>query len=265
MITLNNRPINITTFPDKTTQVWKLENIQENSINNIEWFYENPAEILDIIQLIHYLENKKLKRKLTIPYLPYARQDHLVDNQSTFAGRAIWHLLQHLDVDIEAFDMHSSHHWDYINNIRPLPLIKSVLQDRHIIYPDAGAHRRYSSDYLGHNYSTAEKIRDQSTGQITSYKIDVSKILERRTPSIYNDALVIDDICDGGATFEILGKVLKEAKITASLYVSHGIFSKGIDNLLEYYDVIYTTDSLKYFETRKNLKLDRLIVLPYTS
>lgn len=66
MITLNNRPINITTFPDKTTQVWKLRNVQKDSTNNIGWFYENPAEILDLIQLIHYLENKQLKRKLTI-------------------------------------------------------------------------------------------------------------------------------------------------------------------------------------------------------
>ena len=46
--------------------------------------------------------------------------------------------------------------------------------------------------------------------------------------------LIVDDICDGGATFTSLAKVLKNAgAVYIGLHVTHGIFSKGIQVLLE--------------------------------
>jgi ribose-phosphate pyrophosphokinase len=54
--------------------------------------------------------------------------------------------------------------------------------------------------------------------------------------------LIVDDICDGGATFVALARKLREAgAIEVSLFVTHGIFSKGKD--LEGIDNIYTTGS----------------------
>ena len=43
---------------------------------------------------------------------------------------------------------------------------------------------------------------------------------------------MIDDICDGGRTFIECAKLLKAAGVgSMALYVSHGIFSKGLDPL----------------------------------
>ena len=57
--------------------------------------------------------------------------------------------------------------------------------------------------------------------------------------------VIADDIADGGYTFIKLAEKLKEkgaGKIF--LYVSHGIFSKGLDVLLDAgIDCVYTTDS----------------------
>jgi len=54
--------------------------------------------------------------------------------------------------------------------------------------------------------------------------------------------LVVDDICDGGRTFTELSKTLSMPK-KLELFVTHGIFSKGVKELTEAYDHIYTTNS----------------------
>jgi len=56
--------------------------------------------------------------------------------------------------------------------------------------------------------------------------------------------LIVDDICDGGGTFLGLAEELKECN-SGDLYlaVSHGIFSKGSQTLLDNFKSIYSTDS----------------------
>jgi ribose-phosphate pyrophosphokinase len=56
--------------------------------------------------------------------------------------------------------------------------------------------------------------------------------------------LVVDDLCDGGATFLALADALADVVADAGLYVSHGVFSKGLDALLGRYGRIITTDSI---------------------
>jgi ribose-phosphate pyrophosphokinase len=98
-----------------------------------------------------------------------------------------------------------------------------------ICYPDKGAVSKYSEIYafgLG-TPIYGEKVRDQSTGNITSYQLIGN--LKGRT-----NVLIVDDICDGGATFKLLAKDLLAAGATeVNLFVSHGIFSRGLRTLQE--------------------------------
>lgn len=61
---------------------------------------------------------------------------------------------------------------------------------------------------------------------------------------IYN-FFIVDDLCDGGATFIAEAKYLKERfpDIKLKLFVYHGLFTKGLDVLLEYFDEIICTNS----------------------
>ncbi|MGA1047767.1 MAG: phosphoribosyltransferase [Minisyncoccia bacterium] len=61
---------------------------------------------------------------------------------------------------------------------------------------------------------------------------------------------IVDDLCDGGTTFIEEGKILKELYPDKSLELAvyHGIFSKGFDELLKYYDRIVTTNSYQDFD-----------------
>jgi ribose-phosphate pyrophosphokinase len=57
------------------------------------------------------------------------------------------------------------------------------------------------------------------------------------------DFLIVDDICDGGRTFIELAKVLRPwttGKIY--LYVTHGIFSNGLDVFNSLIDGVYTAN-----------------------
>lgn len=63
--------------------------------------------------------------------------------------------------------------------------------------------------------------------------------------------LVMDDICDGGATFISLAKEIKAHELYNDqelwLYVTHGIFSKGKQTLLDagYSKIICLHDGTK--------------------
>ena len=70
------------------------------------------------------------------------------------------------------------------------------------------------------------------------------------------DIFIIDDICDGGRTFIEIAKAVNivrdfSSSVTPEQYgknyliVTHGIFSAGFDFLAQYFDGIYTTNSVK--------------------
>lgn len=96
------------------------------------------------------------------------------------------------------------------------------------------------------DFVAAAKVRDQLTGEITGLSMpDIESGLS---------ILVVDDICDGGRTFTELASLIKKYEPKKLvLYVSHGIFSKGIECILESgYDAIYTKSGKR--EERRNNK-----------
>ncbi len=111
-----------------------------------------------------------------------------------------------------------------------------------VIAPDGGATARA--------YDVAEKIRapkviqawkhrDVSNGAITGFGIE---------PIEAGEYLVVDDICDGGGTFNGLASILPEG-VECDLYVTHGIFSQGLRELKKNFKRIITTDSIPNYET----------------
>lgn len=123
-----------------------------------------------------------------------------------------------------------------------------------VVSPDAGASKKIYKlaeqiGYKGHIY-TATKDRDKN-GNLT--KQSIPNLDNDRFIHCDKDYIIIDDICDGGATFINLGKIIKNSrhqKCTGKTYliVTHGIFSKGLEELSKYFDGIYCTNSYKDIE-----------------
>jgi ribose-phosphate pyrophosphokinase len=115
-----------------------------------------------------------------------------------------------------------------------------------LVSPDAGAYKKIfdvAKKFGIQNVVTANKVRDMKTGNIL--KTEVPNL-----PGIVGDDLqyvIIDDICDGGRTFNELAKAIREQRSDAKIYlvVTHGIFSAGFKELSQYFEGIYTTNSYR--------------------
>lgn len=75
MIKINGTPLNVTMFPDQTSQVWKVSTLEIPNTNwvHVSWEYSNEGEFLQIAQLKDLLDAKGFEATLRIKYLPYGR------------------------------------------------------------------------------------------------------------------------------------------------------------------------------------------------
>lgn len=233
MIYLNNEPINVTIFPDKTSQVWKIKDIENLNSANVKWEFESESEFIHLAQLKELLDYYNLEFvTLQITYLPYARQDKPVSNNTTFALKTFSKLLNRLNFNkIIINDAHSIKYLLIKNSLSNIEtsisqhnfLVKNLNIDL-ICYPDHNAYMKYNNSNIEFIY--AEKIRDPSTGEILSHILFNSNQLNLKNNK---KTLIIDDICDGGYTFISLARLLKEQGVTdINLFVTHGIFSNGL-------------------------------------
>lgn len=254
MIRLNGQQINPTIFPDKTSQVWHIPDFYvKQTTNHIKWYFESEDEFFHIAQLVFLVRNIKSvsEIQLEIPYLPYARQDKDISNNNSFALCVFLRLLNILPIDkLILRDPHNKNfieESDYTKEVCLIEdtayqksLIKFVKENniQQILFPDAGAKNRYSKIQFENCLCFyGNKTRDALTGQIIGLSLS-------DTPHNIR-TIVIDDICDGGATFIELAKHTQPyiSMENMYLYVTHGIFSKGLSELLKHYTRIITTDS----------------------
>lgn len=193
------------------------------------------------------------KVSLVIPYFPAARQDRLMVDGEPLSVKVYAEIFNQLNLSsVTVFDAHSEVTPALLNNCKAInnfKFIEKVTQhistDLLLISPDGGALKKIYkvAEYLKkHDVVEGSKSRDVKTGKLSGFKV-YSDDLQGK------DCLVVDDICDGGGTFLGLAEELK-AKNAGRLFlaVSHGIFNKGFDELLNYFDGIYTTDSFKTIE-----------------
>jgi ribose-phosphate pyrophosphokinase len=225
--------------------------------------------------VIDALRHQKIDRlDAFIPYFPAARQDRS-DGAAAFTLKLVARLLcnrmsddMHYDNGVDhwthVFDAHSdvtientlATNWNWENLDQPV-----VREAVAVIAPDAGAVKR-ASDYRDtfHEYSgllEATKRRNPQTGALGGYKMP-------KLPAI-GHYVIVDDICDGGGTFNLLMEaVLADpfgAESTFELVVSHGIFSRGLSAIHPRIEHITTTDSWCRLPSDNRLtvvKLDQL-------
>lgn len=193
------------------------------------------------------------------PYLPGARQDR-TDGQTPDTATLVLRLLDDVADRIYTFDAHSSATIDRVHkNFMPADIMDGgSKQPYRIICPDKGAIER-ALQFAEHGSTfneivVCDKQRDFATGRFTGFKMPP-------LPAV-GEYVIVDDICDGGGTFNLLAEEFlrdpygPESRL--SLFVSHGIFSKGVSNIHPKITEIFTTDSWC------NVADPRLTVLPLT-
>ena len=247
-IFLNGKLVEPTIFPDGTSQVWKLEdyvNAETKEFKILFVWENNEAEVFHLFQLFHMLRYHFRPITLITPYLPYARQDKPVGNENCFALSTFIRILTDLDMHLlyKVCDAHPPNAQDFgIDSYYPSAL-KHFIETEYdvIIFPDKGAKARYHDMFKHKLIYTCDKVREQSTGKILSLDVPSMDLA-------YKKVCVLDDLCDGGGTFNWLSQAMTDIPTgpteTFDLVVTHGLFSKGLSELLSNFNSIVTTDSL---------------------
>ncbi len=183
--------------------------------------------------------------KLVCPYLPYARQDRVMVEGEALGLRVMCDLLNGMRLaEVEVWDAHSDVSLALLDNlvhVAQREFVRRVpVNTPDVVYvaPDAGAAKKVlaSAKAYGRSMITAEKSRDALTGDITGTRVHSGHLGSR-------PVIMLDDICDGGRTFIELAKELR--KVTDGpvyLYVTHGIFSNGLDVFEGLIDRVYTAN-----------------------
>ncbi|MGB2521655.1 ribose-phosphate pyrophosphokinase-like domain-containing protein [Shewanella algae] len=141
---------------------------------------------------------------LQLPYFPYARQDRVCVAGEAFSAAVMAGLLRNAG----------------FSQIRCWDL-----------------HSAVSEQLLEAEVFQASKRRDPATGAILASELNAD-VAGR-------SLLILDDICDGGRTFIELARLLKQkGAARVGLYVTHGLFSRGIEPLEGLIDAVFTTDSV---------------------
>ena len=206
-----------------------------------------------------------------MPFVPYARQDQVYVEGDPLSIKVFANFLNSLKVDkVIIGDPHSKVTPALIDNVQVIPQLAGALPAMliaqvdagdnpfAIVAPDLGAAKKVKDlqAKYSHQYDEVvpiiqcDKTRDPETGKISGFKI-----LDGDPRG--HHCLIVDDICDGGGTFLGIYDVLKKyGACTQSLYVTHGIFSKGTAVLYSKFFRLITTDSLPKQEYTTIVTLD---------
>ena len=192
-------------------------------------------------------------------YVPYARQDRYCEKGEAFGVKAFARLLNALGFSrVVIADPHSEVTPAVINNLQIMPQHeiafymlgwKLRMDNFELVSPDGGALKKIFklATPMALDVVCAEKIRDTKTGKVVRTEVPCQDFEGR-------NVMIVDDICDGGRTFIELAKVLRQRNVgKVELYVTHGIFSNGMDELMSYFDCIH---SFNVWENNVDLKTE---------
>lgn len=253
------RHVQLGTFENKTAYILRADLRASNDVFDL---------LLTADALNQKFDNCELF--IEIPYLPYARQDRVCAPGQAFSLNVLAGLLRQIEnvKKVIVWDCHSAVGIERTGaeNIPAEDIIKTnsalsaLIMDLNsvVICPDKGAVHRtrdivnaFEKDFQPEPIVYCEKVRDPATGQITHTDVKVES-LKGRT------AIITDDICDGGYTFIKVAEQLKaKGADKVVLFVTHGIFSKGLDVFEGLIDHVFTTDSFEHAPD------PRLTVIPY--
>jgi len=242
----------------------RLPSVEEYGEFTVKILYPDSEEIIESLLLIDAIKRSSdASLRVVIPYLPYSRQDRACFQGESLSLKVFFDTLKSNLNDrdeIITWDVHNpgsnvfrrkgSGEPEFVN-IEVDNLIESFKGEKGfpsgentlIIPPDEGAIDRAEKAALGFGLQVevlGKKIRDPGDGKITGTALVNrfnTRLSHENSPASIKgkDILIVDDICDGGRTFIELAKEIWKylEPSSVSLYVTHGIFSKGLDVFLE--------------------------------
>jgi len=221
--------------------------------------FNSSDDIMKVLIAKEALERKGVKNfDLIMPYIPYARQDRQCEDGESFTLKVFTTLINSAKFDnIIVLDAHSDVAPALLNNCKNTSneqyvnlafnhIAKYYDADITLISPDSGANKKanklYENLQVFNNLIKCDKRRDTKTGKLNGFEVFAND-LKGKT------CLITDDICDGGRTFIGIAEELKKKNAgKIYLFVTHGIFSNGFEDLKNHFAGIFSTNSFSDIE-----------------
>ena len=188
--------------------------------------------------------NKLGVAQLTIFCLIGQRSDRRFNKGESFDLKVICNFINSMNFDkVSILHPHSPISLALIHNSEKLSHFSYVEKTFHnignpvLVSPDAGAYKT--------THEIAEKL---NTDLVPSNKVRVNgaPVISIQGDVKDKECLIVDDLADGGRTFKFLAEALKkQGAAKVYLYVTHGQFNYGFEELKETIDHIYCTNSFK--------------------
>ena len=277
MLFLNGELVEVRQFPNGESYI-DIE-IEEDSLSSlfnmygglessqiIKMKYESDSDLMGLVYLTDYLKDLGKEVELVMPYIPYSRMDRK-EGKRLFTLKSLCKLINslcfksvtvcepHSDVSVGLLDRVKVENTTYKLTIKKMYELADkeykYIQDLYkemnekgvfLVYPDAGASKRYSKQFNYPNVIECNKERDFESGRI--------KKLTLNSNSDFSEckvAIIVDDLCSKGGTFLMTAKALREKGIEEIyLVVTHceNTIFEGELLTTDYIKEIITTDSI---------------------
>ncbi|AZV56493.1 ribose-phosphate pyrophosphokinase [Clostridium sp. AWRP] len=215
MIYFNGDKVEFKKFPNGESMVHSENLNLRTGINEIKVKFENDEDITHLIFLKSHLDELKAKCNLMLPYMPYSRMDR-TEGIMIFTLKHLCKLINSLNFEsVTIYEPHSDVATALLDRVKVVNMSKILVEgllkelsseeeEIYLVYPDAGAAKRYGKDINYAKILTANKERDFKTGFIKKLEINGS------VKSKNFKAIIVDDLCSKGGTFVLTASKLKK-------------------------------------------------------
>ena len=269
-------PIKVITFSDGGTNV-KLEVPQKLIDNSPSAYYSisvDPTTPVDNYLWEIALVNDSINRVwgwdkfnkaiLHLPYLPHGRADRVFEVGNPHPLEVFLTMIQPCFDEVFLTDPHSNFYKSYEQLIDFtvksqhqcfIETVRDIKSGDFIVAPDKGAlnkiyklQQALDTRLIATRVLEAGKKRNIETGRVVETTLPEDIDLNGTT------CYIVDDLLDAGGTFIPLANKLREAGAKeVNLYVTHGIFSKGLDILKGVLDNIYVYQTVGKYVNLQNI------------
>lgn len=272
---LNNRPLEVKFNEFSDGAIAYTVNVPEDlqislplSVLSVSVHPNTPASRVshEVEMVMSCLADYNLRFKqvtLNLPYLPYSRADRKFNKGMNIPLNDFLNWLEGMAFDeVIICDPHNPkalEEYEYSINFNIQDQLKCFRDtvamqriDVHsfdaIVAPDKGAAEKAQSiaDFYGLPLIVCTKERDPSTGKLSNPKVNGNVGLMK--------LLIVDDLSDGNGTFAQLGETLINLGANSvSLYVTHLIAARGLDNLRGIIDNVFYHQIVGEYVSREDV------------
>lgn len=277
MLYLDKVPVQTGTFPNGETYVDidGFRGLDPEDEHTVVLKFRGNDDLIDLMLLKRALDDAGISRvRLVSPFFPYSTMDR-TEGLRALSCKYVSAFINSLNFTrVDIWEAHSSVVLATLDRVKndankSADIARQVIhrwlpgevrqEDIVIVFPDAGAAKRYHAQFDGFDIVTMEKTRAFRNGAITGIEIAAStaQTLAGKT------AVIVDDLCRAGGTFVGAAEALKKQGVSKVLlcvaHAEEGIYSGKLLSGDEV-DGVYTTDSCMEYRPHEKLHLVETVI-----